>query len=163
MVSDIAAIVALILSSISLILQWRVNRPDLRVDPQIEIKPLPINPNGQGGFEKITTFALCIYLMNPSEKPIHISGVFIKTHKSHLIQLDENLDLYQFSFMPFTIEPLRSRTFTVLGEKLTLLLQQDGIIGTVRANVIVQDEVKKQYKSKYFNLSAAGFINQSLF
>jgi len=160
MLSEITPIIALILSVISLIWQWRDKRTNLRVRPQIEIKPLPIVSDGQGGFEKKNTVALCIYLTNPSEKAVHISGVYIKPRKSHMIQLDEFPGLDQGLFQPFTIEPLRGRTFTVWGEKLAKLLQDKGFIGVIQANVIAQDEVNRQYKSRLIRFTVNQLRNQ---
>jgi nitrate reductase NapE component len=148
MVLEVAAIVALVFTAISLYSKWRERRPNLRVSPNIEVRPLPITSDGQGGFADKNTVALCIYLSNPSEKPVHVSSVYLKPRKAKMIQLDQFHALAQGLFPPFTIEPLRGYTFVVWGEKLAKLLGENGLDGNLQAEVVVQDEVNKQYKSK---------------
>jgi hypothetical protein len=155
MFTDITAALAIILSVISLVWQWREKRPDLRVSPQIETKPLPIASDGMGGFANVNTVALCIYLTNPGEKPVYVSGVYLKLQKSQTFQLDDFHALYDGLFRPFSIEPLRGYTFNIWGEKLAKLLQENGINGNLKAKIIVRDEVNKQYKSKSLRFSVS--------
>ena len=156
MLSDIIAIIALILSITSLYWQWREKRPHLKVTPSIEVKSLSIGSNGQGGFAQKDTVAFCVYLANPSEKPVHVTAVHLYPQKGKEIPLGEFDALYQRLFRPFTIEPLRGHTFTVWGQTLVKALQESGFNDTVEARVIVKDEVNKQYKSKSIRFS----INQ---
>jgi hypothetical protein len=115
-----------------------------------------------GGVTDVNTVALCVYMSNPGEKPVYISGVYLKLQKGPIFQLDDFHAIYDGLFRPFSIEPLRGYTFTIWGEKLAKLLQENKIDGNLQAKIIVRDEVNKQYKSKPLRFSVSQLTDKAV-
>ncbi|MFN8597170.1 MAG: hypothetical protein U0559_13435 [Anaerolineae bacterium] len=162
MLSDIIAGIALILSIISLYLQWKDKQPHLRISPSVEIKPLPIVRDQTGGFSSRDTLVLTVYLANSSEKTVHVTGIYLSLPKGKLLQLDSYPGLEQGRFSPFSVEPFRGYAFTVWGKKVAKILHENSINGNVQAKIMVQDEMQKIYTSRKLRFSIQQLVDNNL-
>lgn len=145
-IGDLIAGLALVLSGLSLLWQWRDKRPRLIVSANVTPESLPtadpLNPHK-------ATPVLSIYLSNPGRVPIYVRDLRFKLAKGKEFPLFEYHALYSQIFQPFVVDPLRGRKFVVNTENFIknheeILGYSENIVGYVR----VRDEVGKYFKSK---------------
>ncbi len=142
-ITDIIAFLGLALGLANLWLYLRERIPVLRVLPSVEKKLLPI----VGADTSPLAPVLSIRLVNPTDKPIAIKSVFVQPDGGNRIGVQPFHGLGSPTPPP-VVEPRRDFYFIVRGEDLINSLQASTNSPRIRVQVIVQDKLDREYKSK---------------
>jgi len=140
-ITEVIALIALLLSLFSIYLQWFDKYPRLTIMPRIAKGSLPT----MSGERKGSVFSINAY--NTSATPVHIKEVWLSTNK-FVIKLYDYNALYSRVFSPFTIEPHRDKDMYVQTKELLEDLKKCKLNRIFKAKIILQDETHRKYKSK---------------
>jgi hypothetical protein len=145
-VTDVTAVLALLLSIISLYWQWTRNRPRLKIVPMIRHHNFALIFDGT----EREVPALKIRVSNPGEKPVHISKVGLILRKGIEISLSQWLS----DPLPMVIDPQAGCEFWIKGPELARELEKHSDVKNLKVAICVTDVVGRVYRSQWFRLSA---------
>lgn len=152
-ITDVIAACALVLSMLSLYLQWKDKQPRLKIRLQVVGRSLPVGPpDPQGQFSQQEVPMLCIHLANPTDAPIPVTAVQIRVNHKTPIALQE-FHLLGTPQPQCVAKPHDAREYYVRGKELAGDLDKVGIRGHFHAVVEIHDEFDRTYSSKLTSLS----------
>lgn len=95
---------------------------------------------------------LSITLKNPGNFPIHVASISLVTPKNERIVLSEKAAVGPVT-RSFEVAPMGQREFTVSGQELAQQLESRGLHETIRATLVVQDEMYNRFTRRNCKLS----------
>ena len=146
------AILALLVSALSIFLQRRDKRGRLVVSPSIRSTGLPIPEEGKPGISMIEVPSLVVHLANPGETPVNVRSLYLVTSFSSPVELKEHHAMYGEYQLPFTVEPQGGHDVHVRGKTLLSKFDWESPPPTFRARIHVHDELRKIHKSRPFEI-----------
>lgn len=157
MFTNVVAVLALILSTLSLYHQWRTSRVTLRVTARIEPQSLPVRESSSGSLICELVPALNVLMTNRCDRPVHILQMKLSVGWSSIEFMSLNRR-YRGILRPFTVEPLRTVPVAVEGTEIGYLLRAHGVVGTARVRVVVLDEAGMSHTSSAIRVNVDDLV-----